>query len=144
MKDEKDGVLVHVKQKGKWVHAKWVCKECKGTTWKTIAKGKEYLCHNCGKVNTGVLFVWDTKKKGLVVWVPPPPKPVEQTPVERVEPSEKLASPEELATVQERLAITPGDAKTLDIINGVERSDGVEPQTESAVVPEGSVQEILP
>ena len=82
-----DGDVIAVSGKQKW-RSKFVCRECRGTQWKTSVKGKEYKCRGCGKVNTGVLFVWSPDKKGLIMWVPPPPKPVEQVPVERVEPKD--------------------------------------------------------
>jgi len=129
MSEKIEDEVIAVKGKGKW-RSKFVCMTCKGTTWKTVVKGKDYLCTNCGKMNTGVLFVWDAVKKGLVMWVPPPPpppKPVELVPAERVEPAEHPATPEELVAVQEVLAAMPCDAKVLDIINGVEPKDGVEP-----------------
>ena len=130
MKDKEDVVLVHVKQKGKWIHSKWVCKECKGTTWKTVAKGKEYLCRNCGKVNTGVLFVWDAKTKGLAVYVPPPPKPAVAE-LEKV-----LSGPD-----QPIVTLPNGEIRVEDQVQRVEQADGVEPVAQPAeAVTEGSVE----
>ena len=90
--------VIAVKGKGKW-RSKWVCKGCKGTAFKTVVKGKEFMCRNCGKTGTGVLFVWNAKKKRLIMWVPPPPeeKPTvaepEKVSADRVEPSDGVEPP---------------------------------------------------
>ena len=112
MSEVKNDEVIAVKGKAKW-RSKWVCRSCRGTTWKTVAKDKEYSCRKCGKANTGVLFIWDKEKKGLVMWVPPVVVVPEPTPV----------------VVSE--SVTPvivGDAVAAD---GVEPSDGVEPAAQA-------------
>jgi len=111
--------VIAVKGKGKW-RSKWVCKGCKGTTFKTVVKGKEFMCRNCGKTNTGVLFVWDSKKKGLIMWVPPPPeaKPTVAE-LEKI-----LAAPD-----QPIVTLPNGEIRVMDQVpsDRVEPKDGVEP-----------------
>jgi len=111
----KDGEVIPVKGKGKW-RSKFVCRECRGTRWKTVAKGKEFRCLKCGKTNTGVLFIWDAKKKGLIVWIPPPPevKPPKQT----------VADPNQQVGVKAEESI--GENQQVSV-QGVELHGGVEP-----------------
>ena len=141
MSDKKnDDGVIRIKRRGSWC-SKWVCKECKGVVWKTVVKGKEYMCRNCGKVNTGVMFIWDAKKKGLVIWVPPPPKPTVAE-LEKVlsGPDQPIVTlPNGEIRVQDQVPADPNqqigvkgtepiDENQRVSVQGVEPGDGVEPK----------------